>query len=229
MDLEKKRMTFVLIGLVVAIGASIFLINYKSYDEQLTADLGKVVIDMDEEEDVATIEEKRTPPPPPPPPPPPVVVVVEDDVEIEDDFEVEDVEVEEDEEIEIEEVEEIESDEVLSFAVVEDKPVFPGCEKVSKAERDACFGNGVMKAIQSKFKYPHMAKELGIQGKIYVSFEYGKDGKVRNVKVIRGENKDLKKEAIRLVKALPSVTPAKQRGKPTAISYTIPVVFKLRG
>ena len=97
MDLEKKRMTFVLIGLVVAIGASIFLINYKSYDEKSTADLGKVVIDMDEEDDVATIEEKRTPPPPPPPPPPPVVVVVEDDVEIEDDFEVEDVEVEEDE------------------------------------------------------------------------------------------------------------------------------------
>ena len=228
-DLEKKRITFSLLGLVVAIGASILIINWKTYDVKALADLGDLVIEDIDEEDVAVTKEKRTPPPPPPPPPPPVVVVVEDNVEIEDEAVFEDVETDEEEEIEIiEEVEEEESDEVFNFAVVEDKPIFPGCEKVSKAERSTCFQQKLMGHISKKFKYPTIAREMGIQEKIYVSFEYGKDGSVKNAKVVRGENQDLKKEALRLVNSLPKVTPAKQRGKPVSINYTIPIRFKIK-
>ncbi|MGB1295579.1 MAG: energy transducer TonB [Flavobacteriales bacterium] len=228
-DLEKKRMTFSLLGLVVAIGASILIINWKTYDKSSVADLGDLVIEEIDEEEVTVTKEKRTPPPPPPPPPPPVVVVVEDNVEIKDEAVFEDVETDEEEEIEIiEEVEEEESDEVFNFAVVEDKPVFPGCEKVSKAERSTCFQQKLLLHIKNKFNYPTIAREMGIQEKIFVSFEYGKDGKVKNAKVVRGENPDLKKEALRLVKSLPKVTPAKQRGKPVSINYTIPIRFKIK-
>ena len=77
-------------------------------------------------------------------------------------------------------------------------------------------------------KYPAVAKENGIQGTVYVNFVVWKDGKIRDVKILRGVNKMLDDEAVRVVKAMPTWNPGKQRGKPVSVSYNLPIKFTLR-
>lgn len=229
-DLERKRPTFLLLGLVLALGLSILVINWKTYEKvDANANLGELNIEVEDEEETSVIQERKTPPPPPPPPPPPVVVVVDDKVEIEDEVEFQDAETDEEEEIEvIEEVEEEDTDEIFEFHVIEDLPVFPGCEKKSKAERKDCMTLGMMKHVKKQFKYPKKAKQMEVQETIIVEFVIGKDGKVSQTKVLRGKNKELKAAAQKWIKSLPKMTPAKQRGKPVNMKYRIPVKFRLR-
>ena len=94
-------------------------------------------------------------------------------------------------------------------------PVFPGGDL------------GLMKFIQKTVKYPPIAKENDITGKVYVSYVVNKKGKVTNVKVVRGVDKYLDSEAIRVVKLLPYASAGKQRGKPVNVQYTIPINFTL--
>ena len=88
-------------------------------------------------------------------------------------------------------------------------------------------GNGVMKAIQSKFKYPHMAKELGIQGKVYVQFAIDGKGAIAGIRT-RGPDTNLEKEASRIVSLLPKMTPGMQRGRAVRVPYSIPINFVLQ-
>ena len=136
--------------------------------------------------------------------------IVEDDVEIEDEIEIEDTESDEDVEIEIEE----EDDEEF-FMVVENMPEFPGGDL------------GLMKYIQKNVKYPAIAKEYNITGKVYVSFIVDKKGSVTNVKIVRGVDKNLDAEAMRVVKSLPKYKPGKQRGESVRVMFTIPINFTL--
>ena len=170
----------------------------------------------------------------PPPPPPPEIEVVDDEIEIEEEIEWDDVELEEDEEIEIEEEEEEEVD-IVDMAIVESIPIFPGCKKSSASDYNTrrqedlqCFNSGIMNHIKDEFKYPEIAKEMGISEKIYVQFVIDKKGIIKDAKVVRGENKYLKEEALRLVNGLPKMTPASQRNKPVGVPYTIPIHFKLQ-
>ena len=165
----------------------------------------------------------------PPPPPPPEIEMVDDEIEIEEEIEWNDVELEEDDEIEEEE------EDVVDIAIVESIPIFPGCKKSSasdyntrKQEDLQCFNSGIMNHIKDKFKYPEIAKEMGISEKIYVQFIIDKTGSIKDAKVVRGENKYLKEEALRLVNSLPKMTPASQRNKPVGVPYTIPIHFKLQ-
>ena len=146
----------------------------------------------------------------PPPPPPEVIEIVEDEVEIENEIEIEDTESDEDEEIEI-----IEEDDDEFFMVVENMPIFPGGDL------------GLMKYIQKHVKYPAIAKEYNITGKVYVSFIVDKSGSVTNVKIVRGVDKNLDAEAVRVVKSLPKYKPGKQRGKSVRVMFTIPINFTL--
>ena len=146
----------------------------------------------------------------PVPPPPEVIEIVEDKVEIEDEIEIEDTESNEDEMIEIED----EYDDEF-FMVVENMPEFP-------------VGNlGLMKYIQKNVKYPPISKQYNITGKVYVSFIVEKSGYVSNVKVVRGVDKNLDAEAVRVVNSLPKYKPGKQRGKPARVMFTIPINFTL--
>ena len=149
-------------------------------------------------------------------------------MEIEE-VEFESTEMDESEEIEfVEEVEE-ETDEIFNFAVVENKPVFPGCEKfATEDERFNCFNQNIMKHIGKNFKFPEMARQMGIQGRVFVNFVIEKDGSISNVIVARGVDELLDKEAIRVVKTLPKFKPAKQRGKPVRMQYTVPINAKLQ-
>ncbi len=112
-------------------------------------------------------------------------------------------------------IEEEEDDEDEVLMVVEHMPVFPGGDL------------GLMKFIRDKVKYPPIAKENDITGKVYVTYVVNKKGKVTNVKVIRGVDKYLDAEAIRVVKLLPYTKPGLQRGKPVNVQYTIPINFTL--
>ena len=101
---------------------------------------------------------------------------MENDLEIEE-VEFESTETDESEEIEI--VEEVEEDdEIFNFAVVENKPVFPGCEKrATEDEKFMCFNQEIMKHIGKNFEFPELARQMGIQGKSICEFRNRKKRK----------------------------------------------------
>ena len=214
-DLEKKRSLFLVAGYVVALAVVLTAFEWKTFDRSAT-DLGQLIIDDLEEEIIPITEQEIKPPPPPPPPPPaPIIEIVEDDVEIEDEVEIMDVEADQETEIiEIEPVEE-ESNEPDFFTIVEDMPQFPGGDAA------------LLKYIASNVEYPPIAKENGITGVVYVSYIVDKDGSIKDVKVVRGADPFLDKEATRVVKTLKGYKPGKQRGKPVPVQFTIPIRFVL--
>jgi len=207
-SLEKKKGLFFQIGLIFALVIVLGAFEWKSY-EKVDYNLGQLNLD-DLEEEIIPITRQEIKPPPPPPPPPEVIEIVEDEVEIEEELEIEDTESDEDEQIEIEE----EDDEEF-FMVVENMPEFPGGDL------------GLMKYIQKNVKYPAIAKEYNITGKVYVSFIVDKSGSVTNAKIVRGVDKNLDAEALRVVKSLPKYKPGKQRGKAVRVMFTIPINFTL--
>ena len=207
-NLERKRGLFLQIGLVITLLVVLGAFEYKTY-EKVAYNLGALNLD-DLEEEIIPITKQEIKPPPPPPPPPEIIEIVEDDVVIEDEIEIEDTESDEDEEIEI-----IEEDDDEFFMVVENMPIFPGGDL------------GLMKYIQKHVKYPAIAKEYNITGKVYVSFIVDKSGSVTNVKIVRGVDKNLDAEAVRVVKSLPKYKPGKQRGKSVRVMFTIPINFTL--
>jgi protein TonB len=101
------------------------------------------------------------------------------------------------------------------FLVVEQMPEFPGGELELR------------KWIADHIKYPTLAAEFGVQGKVYVQFVVDKNGNVTNAKIARGVDESLDKEALRVVNSLPRWTPGKQRGEPVRVSYTVPINFVL--
>ena len=154
--------------------------------------------------------------------------MVEDEEEVEETV-IESTETDEEEIIEVEEVEieeEIEDIDV-PFAVIEDVPIFPGCEKVKKSERRSCFQERMNRHIRKNFRYPEIAQEMGIQGRVYVNFVIGKDGAITNIRM-RGPDKNLENEAQRIISKLPQMTPGKQRGRPVRVPFSIPITFRLQ-
>lgn len=206
-SLENKKGMFFQIGLAVTLLAILIAFEWKSYDKT-NYNLGDLNLD-DMEEEIIPITRQEVKPPPPPPPPPEIIEIVEDEVEIEKELEIEETETDEDEIIEIEE------DDEEFFMVVENMPEFPGGDL------------GLMKFIQKNVRYPAIAKEYNITGKVYVSFIVNKQGNVTNVKIVRGVDKNLDAEAVRVVSSLPKYKPGKQRGKAVRVMFTIPINFTL--
>ena len=203
-------------------------IEWKSYDKSLY-DYEALDVENDEDEEIPITEQIKTPPPPPPPPAAPVVIeIVEDEEDVEETV-IESTETDEEEIIEVEDVEiEEEYDDVdVPFAVIEDVPIFPGCEKVKKSKRRDCFQEQMNKHIRKNFRCPEIAQEMGIQGRVYVNFVIGKDGNISNIRM-RGPDKNLENEANRIISKLPKMTPGKQRGKAVRVPFSIPITFKLQ-
>jgi protein TonB len=228
-DLSKNSSLYFVIGLALILLISWQAIEWKTYDKSLYGYEALNVEDEDDEE-IPITEQLKTPPPPPPPPPPApeVIEVVEDEEEVEETV-IESTETNEDEIIEVEEVEiEEEIDDVdVPFAVIEDVPIFPGCERVKKSERRDCFQEQMNKHIRKNFRYPEIAQEMGIQGRVYVNFIISKDGSITNIRM-RGPDKNLEKEAQRIISKLPNMTPGKQRGRAVRVPFSIPITFRLQ-
>ena len=220
-DMEDKKNLFFLIGLVLALLLTLLAFEWTSKQEKAES-LGAMGA-MEVEEEIIPITREQEIKPPPPPPPPKVVEVlniVEDDVEIEDELEIEDTDADDETVIDVAPVviaeEEEEVEETKVFLIVEDMPVFPGGDLALR------------KYLGANVNYPVIAQENGIQGKVYVTFVVGKDGKVRDAAIARGVDPSLDKEAIRVVNSLPRWKPGKQRGKTVNVSYTVPINFVLQ-
>ena len=227
-DLSKNSSLYFVIGLSLILLISWQAIEWRTYEKVYAYEA--LNVEDEDDEEIPITEQLKTPPPPPPPPPPApeVIEVVEDEEEVEETV-IESTETNEDEIIEVEEVEiEEEFDDVdVPFAVIEDVPIFPGCEKVAKSERRNCFQEQMNKHIRRNFRYPEIAQEMGIQGRVYVNFIIAKDGSISNIRM-RGPDKNLEKEAQRIISKLPSMTPGKQRGRPVRFPFSIPITFRLQ-
>jgi len=220
-DLELKKNVFFMLGLVVSLGIMLVAFEWTAKPEKADS-LGTIGAVNVEEEIIPITREQEIKPPPPPPPPQVIEVlnIVDDDVDIDDELKIEDSEADDKTLITVAPVvsvakeEEEETAEV--FFIVEDMPEFPGGEMALRTY------------IANAIKYPVIAQENGIQGKVYVTFVVGKDGSVSNATIARGVDPSIDKEALRVVNALPKWKPGKQRGKPVNVSYTVPINFVLQ-
>jgi protein TonB len=110
----------------------------------------------------------------------------------------------------------VEEEDNVVFQVVETMPAFPGGDQA------------LFKFLGENVKYPVIAQENGIQGRVICQFVVNKDGSIVDVEVVRPVDPSLDKEAIRVIKSMPNWSPGKQRGKSVRVKYTLPVNFKLQ-
>lgn len=120
----------------------------------------------------------------------------------------------------------VDVNDIAPFAVVEEAPIFPGCEN-SEDPRE-CFQTSMQKHISKNFRYPQEAQEQGIQGRVNVMFIIAKDGSIQNVKK-RGPHPLLEEEVVRIISKLPQMSPGKHKGQPVNVPFSIPITFKLEG
>jgi len=225
-DIGRNSGIFFAAGLVLVMLLVWRGLEYKKYDNDNLYDISQNVDELLDEE-VPMTEQIKTPPPPPPPAAPEVIEVVEDEVEVEETV-IQDTESSEEEEVvEVEDiVEEVEDViEEVPFSVIEDVPVFPGCERAK--DKKKCFNEKIQKHIKKNFRYPEIAQEMGVQGRVSVMFTIQKDGSIGNVRM-RGPDKNLEKEAARIIGKLPKMTPGKQRGRAVRVPFSVPITFKLQ-
>jgi len=233
LDLNKNSGLYFSIGLCLMLFVTNGLMNYKTYDKSET-EIGQLIMGELDEEEIPITEQIQTPPPPPPPPAAPEIITVVEDVEEIEETIIESTETSMEEAIEERiinvddvDVDEVEEDISVPFAVVEKVPIWPGCNGKTNAEIKKCFQEKMIKHVTKNFKYPDLAIELGIRGKVFVLFAIDSDGNVANIKT-RGPDKILEKEAARIVSLLPKMIPGKQRGRSVTVPYALPINFTVQ-
>ncbi|MCJ7465854.1 MAG: energy transducer TonB [Maribacter sp.] len=225
-DVGRNSGLYFVIGLAVVMLLTYVAFEWKTYDKANNYDISMNVEDNLDEE-VPMTEQLKTPPPPPPPAAPEIIEVVEDEQDVEETV-IESTETSQEEEI-VEvadvQVEDVEEDVDVPFAVIEDVPIFPGCEGAK--DKRACFNEMIQKHVGKNFRYPEISQEMGVQGKVYVNFVIQKDGSIGNVRM-RGPDKNLEDEAARIIGKLPKMIPGKQRGRAVRVPFSLPITFKLQ-
>jgi len=217
-DLENKKPIFLQVGFVIALGLAFLAFEWSSTDSDLSRyDFPDDVIPS---EDIipVTIQEEAKPKLPPPLKPIDVLIIVEDDTELKETLEIENSEMTEDMSIDFSNIPDIveDNDDSIIFIRVEEMPEFPGGM--------AALG----RYIAENVRYPAIAQENRIQGRVYVTFVVNKQGVVQDVAISRGVDPALDKEALRVINSLPNWKPGKQREKPANVRYTVPINFKLQ-
>ncbi len=219
-NLENKKFFFLEIGLVFSLLVTFAAFEWKQKD---------ITVSNLEDEQEINIEEEIIPITQETPPPPPTEVkipilsdqidIVDDEIELENTI----VNLEDDSSLGVEiqdyveVVEEVVEEEAIPFQLVEEKPSFNGGD-----------ANMFSKWVNERLVYPEIAKENGVQGRVTLQFTVEKDGKVTGVKVLRGVDPSLDKEAVRVVSMSPKWKPGKQRDRAVKVTYTFPVIFQLR-
>ena len=229
-DLNRDSGLYFVIGLTLVLILTWRALEFKSYDTSITEVVNAHMAVPDLQEEAPIVEKLNLPPPPAPPAAPVIIEVVEDEVEIEETI-IQSTEISQETqvtEVSVDDisVEEVEEEITVPFAVIEDIPVFPGCEKGTNEEKRACFQHKIQEHIKKNFTYPPMALELEIQGKVYVQFIIDTNGDISDIRT-RGPDRLLEEEAQRIIASLPKMTPGKQRGRAVKVPYSIPVTFKL--
>ena len=209
---------------MIALCIVYFAFNHSSRDKSVNKNFVDNTQVLVEEEMIAI--QNELPPPPPEAPQIPVlsdqIDIVDDDIKLEDDLIIntEDdanlgVDIMDYKEAEVEE--EAVEEEAIPFQLVEQKPSFQGGD-----------ANEFSKWVNSRLVYPEIAKENGVQGRVTLQFTVEADGRVTNVRVLRGVDESLDKEAVRVVSSSPKWKPGKQRDRAVKVTYTFPVIFQLR-
>jgi protein TonB len=116
-------------------------------------------------------------------------------------------------------------EEEVPFIRIEEVPIFPGCEGAE--DKRACFQEMIMKHVRKNFRYPDLAVDMGLQGRVSIAFVIEKDGSIGNIRM-RGPHKILEEEAGRIVSKLPQMIPGKQRGREVKVPFMMPITFKLQ-
>jgi len=237
-DPKRNSSLYFLIGLTAVLMLTYVSIELKSEDPRVEVEKLEIVDNMMGEEEEVILTMPPAQKLPPPPPPAPEVIQVVDNKQIIEDKKIETTEVNENKPVVVAQTssnygdeggtaEEI--DEELPFAVIEDAPIFPGCENVPKNQRSACFEEQIRKFVGKNQQYPEKAMEDNIQGRVSVVFVIDKDGSITNVQARGPKGGELlEKEALRVISKLPKIKPGLQRGKPVKIKFSIPFVFRLQ-
>ncbi len=221
-NLENKKLLFIEIGMIVALAAVYIAFEWQTAEQQII-ELEDTTQVIEVEEVIATQQET-----PPPPPSAPKMPVLSDQIDIVDDEVVVDdnmfLNLEDDVNMGVEIMDYVESveeevieEEAIPFQLVEEKPSFMGGD-----------ANEFSKWVNQRLVYPEIAKENGVQGRVTLQFTVESDGRVTNVKVLRGVDSSLDQEAVRVVSSSPRWTPGKQRDRAVRVTYTFPVIFQLR-
>ena len=220
-NIETQKTTFLLMGLVVALAVLFVGFEWSSTISKL--DETVIVQDVLAEEEIEITQRDPTPPPPPPPPEPEVPEIIEVTEErVETKIDLSSLE-DDQSKAQIQSytpppppkpVEEEATEEI--FVVVEQQPEFPGGM------------SALMKFLGDNIKYPVIAQENGIQGRVITNFVVERDGSITDVNVVRGQDPSLDKEAVRVIQTMPRWKPGQQRGKPVRVRFTLPVQFRLQ-
>ena len=219
-NLESKRPTWLLVGYVVVL-AFMFVAFEWTRDIKIDTS-GRIVenvFEQDMEIPLTRQPEVTLPPPPQVTPINDVLTIIDDDDTAEEtnfasseetgeDVVIKHIPVTVDEEVVVE-------DDI--FVIVEENPQFPDGGTV-----------GLLQYLGKNIKYPTIPQENGTQGRVTVQFVVNKDGSIVDVKVIRGVDPYLDKEAVRVISTMPKWIPGKQRGVPVRCKFTVPVTFKLQ-
>lgn len=219
-DLENKKMMAVLIGLVMALGIMYIAFEWSQNEITVYEEALQGPVEIDEEMVEVTFREE-TPPPPPPPQPETVLSDIIDIQDNEAEVETTDFNSEDDEDARVEiqapiaPPEEEEEEQVIHIRV-EKMPEFPGGQEA------------LNRFLVRNIKYPLLAQENGIQGRVVCQFVVNSDGSIVDISVVRGVEESLDKEAIRVIKSMPKWTPGRQGGKSVRVKYTLPIRFKLQ-
>ena len=220
-NLEKRKGIFFQLGLVIVLSLCLIAFEWTSGDKGVNeyASTGEEIL----EEDMIPITETPEQQPEVPPEVPQVndiFEIVDDDVTIENEILFADDETSINDEVQMYDFnvgEEQEEQEEEIFVVVEDMPTFKGGDV-----------NKFRDWVQKRVKYPQIAAENGIQGKVYIMFVVEPDGSVSNVSIMRGVDPALDEEAIKVVESSPKWSPGKQRGAPVRVRFSITVNFQLQ-
>lgn len=216
-SLEDKKSIFTLMGFIVVL--SLIYIALEWTKQEVTI-YDNVALDVILEDEIEIIQTAEVLPPPPPPEVPEVIEVlnvVEDDVETAEI--IIDTEDDKDKQVVIQAPIQgpvIEEDTDVVFMVVESMPSFPGGDAA------------LFKYLSDNIKYPVIAQESGIQGRVICQFVVNRDGSIVDIEVVRSVDRSLDAEAIRVISGMPKWSPGKQRGKTVRVKYTLPVNFRLQ-
>lgn len=234
-DLGRNSTLFFQIGMIVMLVISWQALEWKSAPSG-SLDQG-LVVDNSLLDEIIPTTDPLTPPPPPPPPPPAVstqvIMEIENDAEVEESI-IESTETDQNSEIlEVAEIVEAveEEEEIVNvpFAVIENVPIFPGCEGEPNNElKKSCMSTKVKEFVQANFN-AGLAVDLGLEGtqKIFVTFKIDRTGRVADIRS-RAPHKRLEEEAKRVVSSLPKMIPGKQRGVPVGVLYALPIMFQVQ-
>ena len=218
-DLENKKTVFMQIGFVMVLSIALIAFEWSTTDYSLDPSL--IISEMVVEEEIIPITrpEEIKPPPPPPPQVTDILNIVDDDIELDDVLDIFDTEMDDIREFDMTihiDMDEEERDEAEIFTIVEESPEFPGGDEA------------LLRYLAQNTRYPPIAQENGISGRVHVRFVVEPTGDVSNVTVLRGVDPSLDREAVRVVASLPRFKPGKQRNRPVRVYYTVPINFTLQ-